>query len=175
MCQNFSTKASLWNPLTSLCLDHPCYRPTRNLSHPLYHKFWGLFLKPVHFNPRHDLSAHLYLPTFVCLCVRARLCVCICANVSQWKGKEAQPYDTVKCSMSPHSWQITRHAFRVNFFQQTQEQGRSGLRVNVIIGTVWLRNQIRTSYREWSDGNVVGSAEERWYFFCYHKNPLKRL
>lgn len=92
-----------------------------------------------HFALRHDLSAHLYLPT--------RVCACVCVNVSVWKGKEAQHDDTVKCGTSPHSWQIIRHAFRATFFRQMQKQGRFTLRVNVIIGTVWLRNQIRTRHR----------------------------
>ena len=99
----------------------------------------------------------------------ACVCVCVCAKVSEWKGKELQPDDTVKCRMSPHSWHITSHAFRVNFFGQIQ--GHPTLRVNIIIGTVWLRNQIRMSRHDRLGGGIrihhSGTVGDRWVFFCY--------
>lgn len=63
------------------------------------------------------------------------VCECACANVPEREGKEALSDDTVKSSVPPHSWQITRHASGANFFQQMQKQGRFVLSSRVLIGT----------------------------------------
>ena len=129
----------------------------------------------------HDLSAHLHLPTSVCVCV----CVCVCGVSVKKKGKEAQHLDTVKCSMSPLcTWQIIRHTFRASLFRQMQKQGRFALRVNVIIGTVWLWNQIRTCHRTgymvMLESVVARVRQNRWvyswwsmlfYFSCTSAPP----
>lgn len=96
------------------------------------YKLWFLFLKSPLLALRFDLSAYLRLPTCAC--------VSVSEDMSERKREEAQPDDTVKCSMSRNSWQVTSHAFRANLWRQKHKQGRSLLRSEIIVGTVKLQS-----------------------------------
>lgn len=149
MCaENSPIRATLCISPTSLYLDPPsCVCHTRNLSLSTV-KFWCLFLKSkttlsrdVTFSP--PPSANL------CVCVRSHSCESMCTwkRVSVEKVRSRNRMTQLNVACHQCTWQIIRHAFRASFFQQLQKQGHFTLRVNVIIETVWLRNQIRTCHR----------------------------